>query len=144
MRWDLPGGIAPLGRVRARALGRRIADVRLDGIARDLTLAGRVAEEEARAAAAELTVAEARASLAEEALAVGQVRLGAGLAGPLEVLRIQDDAARARRARVEAERRAWQARLQAARVEGRAWSWGVAEGPPAPSFPCGETPCVPR
>ncbi|MEN9787196.1 MAG: hypothetical protein RLZZ299_2460 [Pseudomonadota bacterium] len=144
VRWDLPGVVGPLAGVRAGVLGRRVAEVRLDGLARDLALAARVARAEARAAAAELAVAEARASLAEEALGAGQARLAAGLAGPLEVLRVQDDAARARRARVEAERRVWLARLEAARVAGRAWSWTVAARDGAPSLSCGETPCVPR
>lgn len=121
-RWQLNGIAGPVLRARSAQLGARSTDIAVDALERDLALAERVASADARAAAEVAAAARASEELADTALRTGQARLDAGLASALEVLRLQDDAARARSARVQAELAAVTARLEARRVAGVRWS----------------------
>jgi outer membrane protein TolC len=125
-RWQLDGIAGPVLRARSAQLGAQATDILVDALERDLALAERVAAADARAAQEVAAAARASEELADAALRTGQARLDAGLASALEVLRLQDDAARARSARVQAELAAVTARLEARRVAGVRWS-GAAD-----------------
>jgi outer membrane protein TolC len=122
LSWRLDGLVGPLLEARRRSLQHRITEVRLDALQRDLQLGIDVARAQALAAGRVAEAARAREALAEASLEVGQARLSAGVAAPLEVLRLQDDFALARRDRVEAELQENLARLEAARLAGRPWA----------------------
>jgi outer membrane protein TolC len=116
--WTFEGIAGPFLKERSRAIDARIAAIQYDALQRDLDLD--FTESRARAAAAR-RVAEAsraREQLAAEALRVGQARLEAGLASTLEVLRLQDDLASARSARVASEFDEALSILEARRVAG--------------------------
>lgn len=119
--WTFDGLAGPFLRARHAALARTIAEVQLDALERDQELALLTAKETARAARRVAEAARARVELAAESLNVGQVRLSMGMASSLEVLRLQDDAAKARADRVDAELVEATARLEALRVGGVAW-----------------------
>ena len=60
-------------------------------------------------------------AIAASSLQLAQTRLAAGVADPLDELRLQDDLARAQRTRVEAERGLALARLELRRLDGTPW-----------------------
>ncbi len=101
--WTLDGVLGPWLEVRQSYFTARIAEVERDAVDDDVTLGLRVAQEDVRAARELVEVARARESLLEAAFGVGRARQVAGLESTLEVLRIQDDVARARLDRVNAE-----------------------------------------
>lgn len=121
MSWQFDGVAGPFVRARRAAVEQDIAEVELDAAERDYALFAFTARENARAAGRVAEAARARESLADESLAVGQARLSVGLASSLEVLRLQDEAARARADRVAAELAEATARLEARRVAGVGW-----------------------
>ena len=119
--WKLPGVVGGFAHVRARQLERRIAEVQLEGLQRDLDRDRAVVRADLAASAAEVELGRARESLAASALQLAQTRLTAGVADPLDVLRLQDDLARAQRTRVEAERSLALAHLELRRLNGTPW-----------------------
>lgn len=119
--WEFDGLAGPFLRARRAALEQRIEGVQLDAVERDLALLLTTAREQARASDRVAEAARARVELADESLQVGQTRLSVGLASSLEVLRLQDDAAKARADHVRAELDAATARLEARRVAGMSW-----------------------
>ncbi|MDP2312098.1 MAG: TolC family protein [Pseudomonadota bacterium] len=119
--WEFDGLAGPFLRARRAALEQQIEVVQLDALQRDLSLGLTTAREQARAADRVAEAARAREELADESLQVGQTRLSVGLASSLEVLRLQDDAAKARADHVQAELDAVTARLEARRVAGIGW-----------------------
>lgn len=119
--WTLRGLAAPVFAERQTALGVKIGAIELDAAVRDAEQALGAAMAQARAAKTVAEVAHAREDLAEQALAVGQARLVAGMSGALEVLRLQDDAAKARDARVSADLDAVTTVLEARRIAGVPW-----------------------
>ena len=119
--WQLPGFVGGFAHLRARQLERRIAEVQLEGLRRDLDRDRAVVATDLEASAAEADLGRARESLAASALQLAQTRLAAGIAAPLDVLRLQDDLARAQRTRVEAERNLALARLELRRLNGTSW-----------------------
>ncbi len=121
LRWDLDGGVAPFLEAREKSLARQAREVELDALERDLRLGVRVARERAGAANIVAEAARAREQLADSSVTLAQTRLAAGVARPLEVLRLQDDAATARLQRVDAERDAALATLEARRLAGVPW-----------------------
>lgn len=120
-RWSFDGLAGPFLRAKNAALSQKIAEVQLDALERDQELGLTTARELARAARRVAEAARAREELAEESLLVGQSRLSVGLASSLEVLRLQDEAARARADHIEAELDEASARLEALRVGGVNW-----------------------
>lgn len=119
--WSFDGLAGPFIRERSARIDVRIEEIGSDRLRRDLELALFSARSSARAADRVADAAQARAKLAEESLQIGEARLAAGLASPLEVLRLQDDAAAARSDRVSAELGQALARLEARRVAGLPW-----------------------
>jgi outer membrane protein TolC len=119
--WTLPGVVGGFAHVRARQLERRIAEVQLEGLQRDLERDRAVAGADLDASVTEVEWGRARESLAAGAVQLAQTRLAAGVADPLDVLRLQDDLARAQRTRVEAERNLALARLELRRLHGTPW-----------------------
>lgn len=119
--WTFDGFVGPVVRLRQASIDARVEEIRADALKRDLELA--LVEARSRSVAADRVAeaAVARQQLAEESLQIGQARLAAGLAGSLEVLRLQDEAAGARTARVEADLERALARLEARRVAGVRW-----------------------
>jgi outer membrane protein TolC len=116
--WQFDGVIGPFVRERSSALALKAARVQYEGLRLDLDLGQRSARAQARAAGRVAEAAQARESLAAEALKVGQTRLDVGLASSLEVLRLQDELARARSDRVAAEFGAASSILEARRLAG--------------------------
>lgn len=116
--WSFDGLVGPFLRERQARIDLRIAEAWEDGTRRDLELALTTARAQARAADRVAEAATAREALAEESLRIGQTRLEVGLASPIEVLRLQDDAADARADRVEAELARALTRIEARRVAG--------------------------
>jgi outer membrane protein TolC len=121
LTWTFDGLAGPFLRAREAALEQKIQTVQLDALERDLDVTLTTAREQARAADRVSEAAKAREILAAESLQVGQTRLSVGLASSLEVLRLQDEAAKARRDRVKAELDAALSRLEGRRVAGIAW-----------------------
>ncbi len=121
LRWDLDGGVAPMLEAREKSLARQAREVELDALERDLRLGVEVAKERAGAANVVAEAARAREQLADSSVTLAQTRLAAGVARPLEVLRLQDDAATARIQRVDAELEAALATLEARRLAGLPW-----------------------
>lgn len=119
--WQLPGVVGPFLQERRSALGVRIAETQLEALKRDLAAELEAAVESARAAHEVLAAHQAREALSEEALTIGRVRLSAGLASSLELLRLQDELASSRAARVAAELEEQAAILEARRVAGVPW-----------------------
>ncbi|GDX78448.1 hypothetical protein LBMAG42_02590 [Deltaproteobacteria bacterium] len=119
--WSFDGLAGPLFQERRSALATRIAETELEALKLDLAAELEVAVELARAAREVLAAHQARESLSEEALTIGRVRLGAGLASSLELLRLQDELASSRAARVAAELEEQAAILEARRVAGVRW-----------------------
>jgi len=119
--WTFDGLADPFLRAREAALEQKIQSIELDALVRDLDLTLITAREQARAADRVAEAATAREDLADESLVVGQTRLSVGLASSLEVLRLQDEAAKARRDRVRAELDAALARLDGRRAAGTPW-----------------------
>lgn len=119
--WQLPGVVGPFLQERRSALGVRIAETQLEALKRDLAAELDAAVESARAAHEVLAAHQAREALSEEALTIGRVRLGAGLASSLELLRLQDELASSRAARVAAELEEQAAILEARRLAGMSW-----------------------
>lgn len=101
--WTFEGIAGPFLAERSRAIDARIAAIEYDALQRDLDLDFTEARAEAAAARRVAEASRAREQLASDALRVGQARLEAGLASTLEVLRLQDDLASARRARIGSE-----------------------------------------
>lgn len=121
LTWQLDGLAGPFFKARAAALNVKREKTQLELVQMDTDLALYTARENARAAGRVAEAARAREALADESLAVGQSRLSVGLASSLEVLRLQDDAAKARADRVQAELDEAAARLEARRLAGKAW-----------------------
>jgi outer membrane protein TolC len=121
MKWTFDGVAGPFLAARDAALAEKITEIRLDALERDIDLGLSTAREQARAAGLVAEAARARQALADESLGVGQTRLSVGLASSLEVLRLQDEAVKARGDRVAAELREAEARLEARRLAGVAW-----------------------
>lgn len=119
--WSFDGLAGPFLRERQAAVDVDIAEVQLDAIQQDYALALTEARARARAADRVAEAAQARESLADSSLKIGQSRLEVGLASSLEVLRLQDDAATARADRVTAELERALARLEARRIVGLGW-----------------------
>lgn len=119
--WQLPGVVGPFLQERRSALAVRMAETQLEALKRDLAAELEAAVESARAAHEVLAAHQARETLSEEALTIGRVRLSAGLASSLEVLRLQDELASSRAARVAAELEEQAAILDARRVAGVRW-----------------------
>lgn len=119
--WTFDGLAGPFLRERNSALAVRIAEVQLDGVRRDYDAALAAAVQRARAAARVVEAHRAREAVSGEALALGQAQLAAGLISTLEVLRLQDQLADARGARVRAELDAALAVLAARQAAGAPW-----------------------
>lgn len=120
--WTLDGIVGPVVRERTTALQVQVAEVQLDALERDVQLGIAVASAQAEAAVGVAGAAAARESLAAEALKVGQVRLGAGLASGIEVLLLQAELAQARADAVANEFVAAAAVLEARRLAGIRWT----------------------
>jgi outer membrane protein TolC len=121
LRGDLDGGVAPFLEAREKSLARQAREIELDALERDLRLGVEVAKERAGDANVVAEAARAREQLADSSVTLAQTRLAAGVARPLEVLRLQDDAATARIQRVDAELEAALATLEARRLAGLPW-----------------------
>ncbi len=121
MTWTFDGLAGPFLRVRDAALAREIAEVRLEALERDIDAGIFVARQEARAATRMAEAAQAREALADESLVVGQTRLSVGLSSSLEVLRLQDDAAKARADHIAADLAVAASHLEARRLAGTPW-----------------------
>lgn len=119
--WTFDGLAGPFLRLRQARIDLTVAEIQEQALARDLSLALESARADARAADAVAQAALARAELADESLRIGQTRLEVGLASTLEVLRLQDDAAKARRDHVQADLDRALTRLEANRVAGVGW-----------------------
>lgn len=119
--WTFDGVIGPFVRARQGGLEVQIAQAQYEALRLDLELGLTTAREQVRVMKRLTEVARAREALAEASLQVGQARLAAGLAAPLEVLRLQDEAASARADRVQAELSAALAILEARRIAGMGW-----------------------
>lgn len=119
--WTFDGLAGPFLRERSSALAVTIAEVELDALERDYAAALAAATASARAAGRVLEAHRAREAVSAEALALGQAQLAAGLVSTLEVLRLQDQLAEARAARVVAELEERLAVLQARHAAGLGW-----------------------
>jgi outer membrane protein TolC len=121
LSWTFDGLAGPFLRLRQATVGVDSAEVSRDGLERDLRLGIAVAREAAAASATVAAAARAREAVAEDALQIGYARLDVGLGNPLEILRLQDEAAQARAERVTAELDAALAALEARRLAGVPW-----------------------
>lgn len=119
--WRFDGIVGPVLRERKAALEQTIAWIGYDAAVKDAEAGVAASLARAKALTKVAEVARAREELAEEALKVGQARLTAGVASTLEVLRLQDEATRARTDRVQAQLDAATAALEARRVAGVGW-----------------------
>ena len=119
--WSWDGVVGPYLDARSAMLAKKVAEIELDALERDLALQLDISRSQARAASRVAEAARARQELAEASVEVGTARLSVGLASSLQVLRLQDDASRARADRVAAELDEILARLEARRVAGMGW-----------------------
>lgn len=119
--WTFDGLAGPFLRFHQAGIDARIAEIQYEALQRDLDLGLTAATAQARAADRTAEFAQAQETLAAESLEIGQTRLASGLASALEVLRLQDDLARARADRVAAELQRALTRLEARRVAGLGW-----------------------
>jgi len=119
--WKLDGVAGPFLHERRSALAVRIAETQYDAMKLDFAAELSIAVERARAAQAVLEAQAAREALANEAVALGQAQLAAGVTTSINLLRLVDDLASASKARVAAELDAQVATLEARRLAGEAW-----------------------
>jgi outer membrane protein TolC len=119
--WSFDGLVGPFLRERASNLETQIVQVQYEALQLDLALGLTEAREEVRAAQALLQAALRREELSNESLQVAHARLSAGLASTLELLRIQDEAAKARSDRVLAENSLDRAILKTQHLSGQSW-----------------------
>lgn len=119
--WALDGVAGPFLAERRSALAVRIAETQYAALKRDYAEEQAVAVEQARAAHDVREAQEARAALAQESVAMGQVQLTAGVTSAIALLRLSDDQASASKALVAAELDEAVAILEARRLAGEAW-----------------------